>query len=159
MSLKTFIVIIIVLALVAGAFSFGYYLGNNKGIKEGQKTTEGKLRPIVESFYPKPAQEIKTLNGVIKAISGASLGIEIRDPDDYLPHTDGTPPKTQMRIANVGNSTKIIGITNSLDVNGNLKTISLSLSDLKIGDKVNVTSEQNIKSVKEFIVSKIEVTR
>jgi len=159
MSFKKFVTIIISIAVLAFVFSLGYYLGNNKGLKEGQKTAEDKFKPIVESFYPKPPQEIKILNGVIKAISGASLGIEIKDPNDYLPHTDGTPPKTEIRIANVGKSTKIIGVTNSLDANGQLKTIPLSLSDLKIGDRVNVTSNQNIKDVKEFMVSKIEVAR
>ncbi|MDI6821147.1 MAG: hypothetical protein QMD65_03155 [Patescibacteria group bacterium] len=153
MSLKKFIIIVICIALLTLVFSLSFYLGRGKGLKEGADAAKQKLEPLVESIYPKPQAEIKALNGVIKGITDSILGVEVNDPNDYLPHIDGSPIRTQIRTVKIGAKTQIIGVTDDS------QTLNLSFSDLKVDDRVTVTSEQNIKDAKEFYAIKIEVAR
>lgn len=149
--IKTILIPLLVVVLIAGAF----WAGRQTNKKE-TSTELQQLKNIVEDFYPAPT-ETKTLSGTIKSIVGAKISLETRDPNDYLPHTDGSVSKTEIRSANVLSNTAYSLIDyNKFDNNGNPTITKISLTDLKAGDEITVRSNANIKDLKSFDVITVE---
>jgi hypothetical protein len=137
----------LVIMFAAGVF-VGLGLGRRQGETLGAAAAEKKLQPLIDLAFPKPPAVIKSFGGTIKDIFGAKITLEIRDPDDYLPHTDGTQPKITL-----------VDYTKK-DAQGNSPLqMALKLSDLKAGDQINVRSDQNIRDAKEFIATEIELIK
>ena len=142
--------------LVVIFFVGGFFLGKNNG----QKIGEDRYRSIVETIYPKPSGTTQTLSGTVKQIYGATIEIEIDDPADYLPHTDGTPRARQIRFANTTPNTKYsLQDWTKFNANGMPTQGEIFFSNIKVGDKVTVESTENIFSTKEFDVTKVTVVK
>lgn len=153
------IVAVLVIAIVAVGVWVGFTLGKKKAVSENKGEVE-KLTGIVDLVFPPPSETISTLTGTIKAMYGATIHFEVNDPDDYLPHTDGSPQKKQVRFASLTGATKILLIDSTqIDKDGNPKITELKQSDLKAGDVITVRSEQNIKSAEKFDVTQIELVK
>ena len=152
-SLAVFGVIIIVFLIVV----VGLYLLDQK---DDEKEIEETLPPLVDPFYPKPPEILMSLNGTIKGIRGGLIGLEVMDPDDYLPHPDGSPQRKEIRFVSLFSNTEIVLIdyTNP-QPDGSPTVTPLKLSDLRRGDEVRVESKKNIRDAKEFDAQKIEVVR
>lgn len=149
---------ITIIALLVLGFTGGYYLGNQTGIQAGSKETEARLRPIIETVFSPPPENIMTLTGSIKGIYGGTLRLEIFDPEDYLPHTDGTARNTEPRNAVTTADTQYVSINYArLDAKGNPRITPLALSDLKVGMKITVHADHNIRTLEQFDVTKVEV--
>jgi hypothetical protein len=155
--MKKTTIIIVCVAVVAIALIASFYFGNKKGKDEGIKATEGKLNPLINLAFPKPSEKITNLTGVIKAIYGATIDFEIADPEDYLPHTDGSSTKKEIRVISLSKTTELFSIT--LDKQGNPKTIPVKLSDLKTGDTITAYSNENIRNSKKFDAVRIELLK
>lgn len=156
---KVFI-IIFALLVATSVFVLGFYIGQRKGIQTEKKEATEKLQPLVDLAFPKPPEDIRSFAGTIKAIYGATINLEIDDPDDYLPHTDGTRRRTEVRFASVTSNTKIIRIdATKLDAQGNQIKTDIKFSDLKVGDAITVRSDTNIRAAKKFDVTSIEVVK
>lgn len=151
-SLAVFGVVIIVFLIIV----VGLYLNQ----KDDGKEIEETLPPLVDPFYPKPPEILMSLSGTIKGISGGLMDLEIMDPDDYLPHPDGSPQRKELRFVSLFSDTEIVLIdyTNP-QPDGNPTVTPLKLSDLKGGDEVRVESKENIRDAKEFDAQRIEVIR
>ena len=118
------------------------------------------MRPAIEKVFPAPAPEIKTLSGVVKGVYGGTINLEIGDPDDYLPHADGSAPKREMRYVGVTSATKIYLVDMAkIDQSGGAAKTTVALSSLRVGDGITVKSSQNIKDAKSFDVTEIELVR
>lgn len=155
---KSFVLWIVVSLIVGGAA--GYYLGNTVGFSTGKTSADKQLSGIVGLVFPKPPQEIHSAAGTITAISGATLTLEVNDPEDYLPHTDGTPQKKVTKYASLTGTTKIVLVdTTKTDATGNSETTQLSPSDLKVGDNVMVQSDQNIRTESNFDVVQVQMVK
>jgi hypothetical protein len=150
----------LVIMFAAGVF-VGLGLGRRQGETLGAAAAEKKLQPLIDLAFPKPPAVIKSFGGTIKDIFGAKITLEIRDPDDYLPHLDGTQPKKELRSVLVASNTKITLVDyTKKDAQGNSPLqMALKLSDLKVGDQINVRSDQNIRDAKEFIATEIELIK
>ncbi|MDI6778895.1 MAG: hypothetical protein QME25_01685 [Bacteroidota bacterium] len=84
--------------------------------------TKEDLKKLVDLAFPPPPAEIFSLSGVVKTIVGATIAMEVDDPEDYLPHPDGSPRRKQTRFASLLAETKITLIdTTQLDREGNPK--------------------------------------
>lgn len=140
---KNQIIIIAVVAIVA--FGLGFF--------GGQYQSEKKLMPLVDLAYPGPLDEMHSFRGTVQSIDGADIKLEINDPDDYLPHLDGSPRRKEIRIVRTNNTTEFIMV--ELDQFSDPIITSISLSDIKVGDKIRVQSDQNIKDLDEFDAVKI----
>lgn len=150
---KKTLTILIVVVLV-----FGTALGFFFGMQTGKNSADDNLKKVVGLIFPKPADEIYALTGKLLAVNGATLSIEIRDPDDYLPHVDGTEPAKETRYASLTSNTKITLINiGKLDQNGNPETKTISAGDLKAGSTITVRSDANIKNEKKFDVKEVEI--
>ncbi len=149
---------IIILALMAGSLIAGYALGQQKGERTGKAAAERELKPLVEAIYPAPPAVVQSLTGTVKVVAGGTISLEVQDPADYLPHLDGSPVRTTVRAAIVSSATKITLVdTAHPDKSGAPATSSLRLSDLRPGDIISVTSEANIRDVKQFDVTEIQL--
>ncbi|MFH1162038.1 MAG: hypothetical protein V1696_02050 [Candidatus Jorgensenbacteria bacterium] len=147
------------IAVIVG-FAIGFLVGNVKGKSDGAAAAEQRYSPIVDSLFPKPSAEIKDLSGTVKDIYGASIALEVYDPDDYLPHTDGSPRAKQIRTANVtGSTTYTIIDFGKLDREGNPARVNITFGDLKTGDTVTVHSNENIKSAQTFDITGVDLVR
>ena len=156
MRLKTFTITIVVLAALALALALGLALGR----KQGGAKVEQKLSPLVDLAFPKPSDEIKNFSGTITKIYGAIINLEIVDPDDYLPHTDGTPYIKEIRLASISSATQITLVDYTKpDNRGNPTITSIELSNLKTGDTITVQSDENIRDAKKFDVTRVELIR
>ncbi|MFA6407621.1 MAG: hypothetical protein WCV80_02875 [Candidatus Paceibacterota bacterium] len=151
---------IFIVALCVVLIGIGFYIGDRKGTKQGVTVAEEKLLPIVEKIYPKPAEIIKRASVSITKILGATLTVEMNDPEDYIPHTDGTPKKKISRYVTVTGSTKIIQVNPAKrDAQGKPQTTVIKLSDLKVGDIVLVSTEENIRTTQLFDATQIELVK
>ena len=149
-SLAVFGVVITVLVIIV----VGLYLNQ----KDDEKEIEETLPPLVDFLYPKPPEILMSLSGTIMGIKGGLIALEITDPDDYLPHPDGSPQRKELRFVSLFSDTEVILIdyTNP-QPDGSPAVTPLKLSDLRGGDKVRVESKENIRDAKEFDAQKIEV--
>lgn len=161
MSAKKNLIIFVVLVLVAAGVLVGTLLGRRQGEVEGASRVREELQPLIDRAFPPPPPEITSFGGTIREIYGAKITLEIVDPDDYLPHTDGTPQKKETRYVLVSTATKITLVDyTKRDAAGVSPLVkSLNFSDLKVGDIVNVRSSKNIRDLQEFDASEIKVIK
>ena len=141
--------VFIIIALVVG-----FFVGQWQGKMEGEKIGSQKLQPLVDSVFPEPPANINVLTGIVKGISGATIAFEINAIDDYLPHLDGSPRKTETRFAVITPSTKIISMNGET---GNSATITLQ--NIKAGDVITVVSAENIRNAERFDVTEIRTVK
>jgi hypothetical protein len=153
-SMKTTKIVISIAAILL-IFVFGFYLGQVNGKNKGSKEAENKLKPLIDLAFPKPPEEMKNINGVIKGVYGATIDLEINDLNDYLPHLDGSPQKKEIRYVYVTSNTKI----SLIDSMGNIQTKTLKTSDLKIGNAITVYSNENLRNAKKFDATEIQVIK
>lgn len=157
---KTYFWLIIVVLVAAASFSGGFYYGIRKGEQRGQIIAESQYLPLIDYAFPRPPVDLRSFTGTVKNVYGAELSLEIRNPDDYLPHLDGSPYAIETRTASVSSETQMVRIdTTQLDQNGNAIRTPLQLSDLKEGDRVTVFAKHNIRDAQQFDVARIELVR
>jgi len=153
-TLPAIFIIVVVIILVIATLFFGMSLGRD----EGEKDAEEKFSLLIDKAYPRPAAELNTIGGIITEVRGGIIGLEVADPDDYLPHLDGSPQKKEFRFVSVSSDTEIVTIDYTRPTaNGNPTITPMSISDLKAGDEITVTSESNIRDAKKFDVYKVEI--
>jgi hypothetical protein len=151
--------IIAAVALIVG-FGAGFFVGNLKGESTGESAAEQKYAPVVDSVFPKPPDELTTLSGTVTNLYGATIELSVYDPNDYLPHADGSPRQSQTRTANVtGTTTYTLTDFGNLDRQGNPTRTTIAFKDLKVGDTVTVESGSNIKDAQSFDVTAVEVVK
>lgn len=142
----------VAIALLAG-LAVGYFIGN----AQGNVAIERKFMPILNAVYPPPPNELFSLTGTVKGVYGAEFELEIDDPDDYLPHLDGSPRAKQTRTANTSATTAFVLIDfEKLDEEGNPSRTALTLADVKEGDIVTVQSNENIRDAGSFEASVVQ---
>lgn len=150
---KAILIPLLVVVLMAAA----YFTGRQSVSKNADAEIK-QLQSVVDQFYPAPGP-ITALDGAIKSIVGARISLEINDPDDYLPHTDSSPRKTETRSANVLSNTIYTLIDYSkFNEQGNPMITKISLADLKAGDQITVRGNTDIKDAKSFDVIAVEKT-
>ncbi len=150
-------VIFFIVGLVVG-FLIGYYLvGKNLGF---QTTDTKQLEDLVALTFPKPPEDLRTVVGTITKIDGSKIELSIGDPEDYLPHSDGSPQRTISRVAVVNQSTEMYVLRpTQIDKNGNISRETLKLSDLKTSETVTVTAAENVRKASQFnaiLIEKVE---
>ncbi len=152
---KPTLIIVAILALILGGV-IGYFVGQ----ANGKQAAEKKYLPIVNVAFPAPSGVLHNIFGTVTGAYGSTLTIKVNDPNDYLPHLDGSPRATQIRTANAGSNTlyKLIDNTH-LDKNGNPTVTSITLADIKPGDKVMVKSPENIFSASSFDVTEVDLIK
>jgi hypothetical protein len=147
-------VVIVVVAVVC------CYVGFLIGTKQGKMQAQQEWEPIVNVAFPKPPEQLFYLNGTVVDVVGATISLEINDPDDYLPHTDGSPVATEVRYANLTGQTKVLAYDmNRVDANGNPLSTQIRSSDLKAGDSIMVKSDANIRDAEQFDVTEVALIR
>lgn len=146
-NITIFVIIIVV------AFGLGFSVGRQQGISQSEK----ELIPLVDLAYPGPPDKIYSFRGIVQGIYGADIKLEINDPDDYLPHLDGSPRRKEIRTARTSFATEFI--MTELDQFSDPIITSISLADIKVGDKIRVGSDQNIKDLQKFDAARITVTK
>ncbi len=151
------VIYFIAIALIIG-LGIGFFLGQMNGKKIGTAQTETKYAPIVDAAFPPPPAEMIVLSGVVKSTYGATIVIEINDPDDYLPHADGSLRAKQTRTVNVlGNTTYATVNFGKFDKQGNPTRTPITFNDIKTGDTVTVHAATNIKTAQTFNATAVEV--
>ncbi|MFA6365528.1 MAG: hypothetical protein WCW78_03985 [Candidatus Paceibacterota bacterium] len=147
-------IVVFVLAAATLVLGLGYYLGDKRGTENGSAEAEKKYAPIVDTAYPKPPDIIKDTTGVVKGIYGTILSVEVYDPSDYLPHTDGTPQKKMLIAANTTSQTKytVLSITDSAPR-------PAKFSDITVGDSVGIKSNGNMRGVTQFDAVLVELIK
>ncbi len=146
--------------LVIVFFIGGFFIGQTNGKNTGQALGEAKYKSVVEAIYPKPPEELHSLSGKVTNSYGATFELEVNDPTDYLPHTDGTPRAKQIRMANTTPDTRYVLVDYSkLDGRGSPAQSAQSFSSVKTGDTITVESADNILTAQKFDVTKVTLVK
>lgn len=146
--------------LVIIFFVGGFFVGQSTGRTEGRRIGETQYKSVVETIYPKPPEVLNSVTGKATNIYGATIEIEINDPKDYLPHTDGTPRTKQTLLANTTPATSYLFVDyTKFDKNGLPTQSGSRFSDIKTGDTVMVESTANILTEKKFDVTKVTLVK
>lgn len=151
---KKLLIGIVGLAALVIIFGLGVMLGQS----QGRNAVLNSLSPTIKAIYPAPPAVIKSLTGKITNIAGATLSLQVPDPNDYLPHADNSPQATQIRYAVVNQNTVIKSINyQKMDSHGLPQVTILKLTDLKTDETVTVQSNTNIKDAQQFDATEIDL--
>lgn len=143
--------VIIVTAVIVFSVAIGFYFGEQRGEVAGETSARQALMPLVERVYSKPPAELFELTGTVTGIYGATVHLEVVNPDDYLPHLDGSAPQTSTRYASLAKTTKVVRIDlTKRDARGNPTITTLDRAVLKVGDRITVKSATNIRDAETF---------
>ncbi len=155
-----FLKIILWLVVAVVAIALALFFGRQIGKKEGVSEVEANLRPVLEKTFPTPAPEIHIMSGIVKAVYGGTINFEVSDPNDYIPHADGSAPRKEVRYVGVTSATKIsLADLSKIDRSGNIVKTIIALSSLKNGDGVTIKSATNIKDAVKFDATEIELVK
>lgn len=149
---KTVYVIILVAAglvigLLIGFLTFGMWAGKK------QSDEAKRMENIVNAVAPKPADVIQSGTAVITRISGDTLELTMNDPEDYIPHLDGTDTKKITRTGILNSQTQITFVNPiKIDTAGKMEEKTMNASDLKAGDTIYITTDKNIRTEKTFTI-------
>lgn len=95
--------------------------------------------------------------GKITGLDASTIRFETGDPEDYLPHKDGSAQKMMTRTGKITETTELYLISpTKVDSKGNIPKKKISTTDLKVGDSVTITGGQNIRTTQAFDVLLIE---
>lgn len=157
---KKVLVVLSLILLVVVIFIVGFWAGNQIGMRtgtaEGVQTAEAQYKPLLNVAFPEPPAVLTQTRAKITGIEGSNLTISMDDPNDYLPHLDGSPKKQVARTVVINPNTQIIKLDYSkMNSSGMPLQSSLNLSDLKTGDIIVVTTNSNIRTDNAFVANQI----
>jgi hypothetical protein len=154
-STNTILVIIIVIAVGVAGYFAGASIGKQKGIEQ----TESNLMPIIDMAFPPPPEMLTSTGGTVTGVENGVISLEITDPEDYLPHPDGTPKNKIVRYVEATPETEIIYTDfSSPDPETGLPSeIAIEISEIEEGDRISVRTEENIREQENITATRIEV--
>lgn len=158
--MNRFIVILLAMVIIVGIAYSGFYFGTIQGEKKGSLAMEMRLAPLLNNAYPRPADDIRFLDGIVKSVSGSKIDLEIDNIDDYIPHLDGTSRLKDTRYVVVSDKTKITLVDlGNFTSSGQPQRTAIKLSDVKSGMSATVRSATNVRNLKTFDATDIEVIK
>ncbi len=155
-------VIMVIVGLVLGGLG-GFYFGKQQGSLE-----INKLNKIVNLFVPPMPDEVFNISGEIKSMSTSSKTIDLEINSLQERGLPDTEQKKEIKKLIISSSTEIIRIDFPVFDSSRKpssykpsefepKEVKISLSDLKVGDTLSVTSEENIKNKEAVSVANIRI--
>jgi hypothetical protein len=128
---------------------------DRRAVRELEQTVARELA----ARYTAP-QELHALSGVVRGVYGATIQLEVEDPEDYLPHADGTPRRRVVRFATVTPRTNIVRfseVTLGENTHAGANSDALPLSAVKPGMLVRVLSDENLVTTPRFLASEVRI--
>ncbi|MEX2411743.1 MAG: hypothetical protein WD607_10325 [Candidatus Paceibacterota bacterium] len=141
---KTVLIISLILVVGVGAF----ILGNNLN---KEKTQE--LETIVESIFQAPPEVISNVSGIVQDIRGATIYLEINNPENYLP-TDEVEKLTKYVTVSDETEINILSFNENL---GDIESVEAEFEDIQLRDEISVISNENIRENDKFSATSVEV--
>jgi len=141
---KEYLIIGMVLIIIAIAF---YFIGFSNGKNSSEKIIDDYKKII--DYYTAIPDESFSISGEIIRIENNTLSIEIVDQNPYILPNEWGNKIIKVSVSDKTEITKFDTSTATLT--------EINLSELKIGDKINATSEENIKDKKEFTANFIQL--
>lgn len=136
-------VLVVVLVLVS-------LLAKKSPEREASRVLRDKVAREIAAGYEKTT-DVRLISGTVLDIVGSSLRIETRDPNDYLPHADGSPVKTVVKFVTVTSQTQVKRIDETkLDASGGVISSLISIGNIHKGDVVTVVADHNVLNSPEF---------
>ena len=139
------IIAIIIMILVAGVC---FKLGLNVG-KKSSESEIAQYKKVIDSYFPPMPAETLSISGTITEIKNNVLSIETTIQDPYVLRNEW---KTKIIKVTITDETKIT----KFDMQ-TAKQIDLTISDLKVGDRVNAGAKENIKDKAEFVADYVNL--
>jgi hypothetical protein len=151
--MNKFLIGVLVIILIGA----GVWAGMELGKKQGKDLANTNLKQVVDLAFPKPPEDIRMLNGIVKAIYGAAVQFEMDSLEDYLPKTDGTAKAKEIRYAIVTSKTELVRYDmTKIGTDGNPIQTKITISDLKPGTPITVRAATNIREMEKIEASRIE---
>lgn len=178
---KEYIGAILVGALIGACASYLYLRQAPSGTENTYQAGFDAARKLVEESSVGPmlqaASDLRTVSGTVTLVSGNRITIHTQSMDPFL------DPSLLDRTIIVSGDTKIISLsqkdqkvvqaemeefmkrvqsgvsmTQTVVAPEPFTRVNVSISDIKVGDMIIVTASENIKTMKEFTASEIQIT-
>ncbi len=155
--------IILIIVFFALGFAGGYFFADSQNKAKLTKLQQefSQFKKNVDSFFPAPPKEVKSMTGVVKSVDQSSIlvSIPVLSQSRYPWEQREEKAKSRDIILRVGKDTKIVKrefVQPSKENDFNpFKEVEISISELKKGDIVSFTSDQNILDRKDVLAKKI----
>ena len=164
-----FSILVILAVVILISFFIGWRLGETSERKVWQEKLQQKqeelkaLQSAVEFFYPPLPEKIYSLSGTVTEIQDKTIFLEAFFQVSQFPLPEGAELEKQNIKVVVTEQTKIteleVDLVPLLPEEEPLPEKTLSFEDIKTGDRIAVSSEENIKGKKEITASQIQVVR
>ncbi len=161
-------ILVIILIIGAVCVFVGLAVGKNSERKSWQlKLTEAQkeidwFKKLLEDFYPPLPKEIKSFGGRITKIEGKSFWVEAVLQVSQFPLPEGKETEKRIIKVDTNEKTEIFGVQIIFPPpppEEPIKTITLKLEDLKVGESVSVAAEENIIGRTEITAKQVQVSR
>ncbi len=147
-------IILLTLIAIIGIGLLGFFAGK----KLGQEETREEFSAILNMAYPAPPQNLTTAGGTITDIYGNRVTIDMIDPEDYLPHPDGSPHKKIERELKIDNKTQITKLNYSdPQPDGTPTKTKLGIKDLRKNQEITVYTKENLRTNKKVTATEIKL--
>lgn len=161
MDKKTPLIIVSVILIAVCSFVF-YQAGKSAGqdkLVEQAKQIE-TLQKGLETFFPALPEYITGTTGEITKIEQGAFYFKAPFRVKRFPQTDGSENQDLIKKVNIAAETKIVKsdfeMPPSEEMSG-VNEISLSLSDLQVGQYVHVSTEENMIKKDEFTATSVQL--
>ncbi len=151
---KKIAVLLIIVSLLIG---FGIGKISEKGIWQAKLAQVQEeidwLKSQLETFYPPLPEETYGLSGVVTEVGDKFLGMGAQIRVSQFPLPEGKEFEIQNIKVNITEGTEIFQHV----YEPSFEKVFLSFEDIKTGDRIIVTSEENIKDKKEITATQIQI--
>ncbi len=162
---------ILAIILIIGAVCI--FIGFEAGKKSAGKSWQLKLvevqketvwfKKLLEVFYPPLPKEIKSFGGTITKIEGKSFWVEAVLQVSQFPLPEGKETEKRIIKVNTNEKTEISAVQIIFPPpppeESEEKIIILKIEDLKVGENVSVSAEENIINKTEITAKQVQVSR
>jgi hypothetical protein len=153
--------ILIVISFLIG-LGVGYLTGKFFTTKTLQAKLAAKEKEIewwkstLEMFFPPLPQNLYSFSGKITKIEKNSIWVETQIRVSRLPLPEGKEFEKKEIKVNLTDETEILKVE-YIPPEEPVRKTSLKLTELKVGDQINVISKENIKGKTEILADKIQL--
>ena len=169
---KKIIVPLVVVAIISFLIGFGFGKTSEKGIEQPELVQTREeiewLKSQLEMFYPPLPEEVYSLSGTVTETGAQFLVMEAQIRVSQFPLPEGKEIERQNIKVNITDQTEIFktemaellppspGELPSFEEL--MKKTALSFGDIKVGNYIVATSEENIRNKKEITAKEIQIS-
>jgi len=155
---KTSLIIVVAILIIISSAIF-YQSGKSAGKSESAKQVE-TLQKSLETFFMPLPEKVTSATGKITKIENSIVYFESTFRVKRFPQADGSENKILIKKIKIGSGTKIVKSDFNAapsEITPGVPEINLKSGDLKIGQQIYVSTDENMLEKDEFTAAEIRL--